>query len=448
MKKMLVGALLCALLLSLCGVTASALTVEEIQDEIGNSFSWVSGEYSGAAEDFSPVGTVGVDWDFDASIKLNLTDGNPEDWVNACYNSVLLTPDNMVNWGGLNQVHEGWAVFALFVADPDNLYMGFYVIDSEFAYGGGSSYDGDAIQLAIDFGGLLQKQVETDPEVLTNPKDIFYSFSCDGDGAPLRVMRQESDQDGWLTKEDGVVGSASATDSGWWVELSMSWDRLFEDYAWKVWDDDAKIYVGSDEKLPLNIGLCLYYLDRSETSGAINWAAGTTNGVTFDDGTPAVSWTVYDNGIRLELDYVDGMYFNCDGIFVLSGFETTAPYIEETEPEEETIPEFETYYETYYEGDYTTPWWEETTVEPVESGLVTRVEIIVPVEPTPDTEEETTRRKHNYDDDDDDDDDDRNRDDEIDEILSKYGCGAALGMGSMTALLALAAAACVCRKKK
>ena len=38
--------------------------------------------------------------------------------------------------------------------------------------------------------------------------------------------------------------------------------------------------------------------------------------------------------------------------------------------------------------------------------------------------------------------------DELNDILEKYGCTAAVGMGSLTALLTLAAAAYVIRKKK
>ena len=76
MKKLLIGALVCALLLSLCGVTAAALTVDEIERELGGyRIDWASGEYFTYAEDFSPVGTVGINWDFDASIKLDPTDG-------------------------------------------------------------------------------------------------------------------------------------------------------------------------------------------------------------------------------------------------------------------------------------------------------------------------------------------------------------------------------------
>ena len=428
MKKLLVGALVCALLLSLCGVTASALTVEEI--EVDCNFGFCQGEYSGAAEDFSALGTVGIDWDPAVSAKLNVTDGDMADWANAGYNSVLLTPDNMINWGGLTDVPEGWSVYMYFVADPDNLYMGFYITDPVFAYGEGSrNYSGDAIQLAIDFGGKMGNQLRIDPEVLPYPKNIFYSFSCDGDGAPLMIMRQESDQDGFLTEEDGVKGSTSKTAEGWCAEFSMSWDRLFEDYAWKAWDDDAKIYVGSDEKLPLNIGLCLYYLDRSETSGAINWAAGSTNGITYADGSPAVSWTAWDNGIRLELDYEDGMYFNCGGIRVIHGFETTAP------PLEETTEEFVESVEDDPAVIESLPPVEIPTEPAIESGTF----------PEPDTDEETTRRKPNYDDDDDDD-DDRNRDDEIDAILAKYGCGAVVSAGGML-VLPLLAAAFVFRKK-
>ncbi|MBR5123529.1 MAG: hypothetical protein IKU90_00230 [Clostridia bacterium] len=476
MKKLLIGALVCALLLSLCGVTAAALTVDEIERELGGyRIDWASGEYFTYAEDFSPVGTVGINWDFDASSKLDLTDGNPEDWVYAGYDMTVMDTSNLVSWY-FSKCYV-WSAIMFAVADPDNLYLAFYVVDPEFTYGDGSSYNGDAIMLGIDFGGLMQKQVETEPEYLTNPKNIFYSFSCAEDGGPLMVMRQESDQDGWLTKEDGVVGSASCSGDGWFVELSMSWDRLFEDYAWKAWDDDAKIYVGSDEELPLNIGLCLYYIDRSETGGAINWAAGTTNGVTFDDGTPAVSWTCYDDGIQLKLAYEEGMYFNGGNICVIPVLETTAPppedstfepeeettvdFEEETFPEEETEtdyetdyepdyePDYETDYETDYEGDYTTPWWEETTVRPVSPDPFAKpTETEPPAQP--DTDEETTRRKHNNDDDDDDDDDrdnDRDRDDDISDILEKYGCASVVSAGGML-VLPLLAAAFVFRKKQ
>jgi hypothetical protein len=260
----------------------------------------------------------------------------------------------------------------------------------------------------------------------------------------------------------------------------MSFDRLFEDYAWKAWDEDAKVYVGSEERLPLNIDCCLYYLDRSETNGGINWAAGTTNGITFEDGTPAVSWTAYDNGINLELDYVEGMSFTCENIVVLSSHppveETTEDYVEETTdlifmddttvnltmPNEEDPTEPPVEYPTEYPDiEETTYIWTNTEDTPVYSPTEPATEPnydpwdsreeTVPGEPAPDTvqpDREETRRDPDTDRDDaNDPEQDQDKEDEIQEILKKYGCGAAAGVSSLTALLALAAAAFICRKK-
>ena len=331
MKKIIAVLMTLAMILSLGAVMASALTVEEI----GN-ISFTPGKYGTTAEDFKSFGSVKVDWDPEASTKLNVKDGDMADWANAGYNTISMTADNMVSWvGGPETAPAGWSISTYFVGDSDNLYIGFYVTDPAFAYGNsGATYDGDAFQVCIDFGGKMGEQIEEDPDELTNPKNIFYSFSCVGDGAPIEIYRQESDQDGFLTEDDGVVGSASKTADGWCAEFAMSWQRLFDDYAWKAWDEDAKIYVGSNENIPLRVGCCLYYLDRSETAGGINWAAGSTNGILFEDGTPGVSWTAYDNGVELELDYVDGMTFNCTGIVVVEKDQTTPEETEApTEPE-------------------------------------------------------------------------------------------------------------------
>ena len=304
---------------------ANLPTVEEI--EANSSVVFCPGEYSGVAEDFSPVGNIKIEWDPEAFARLDVTDGDMNDWAEADYCPFSIDASNMVSWGGLNDVPEGWSITTFFVADSDNLYFGFYITDPEFAYGSGGNYDGDAIQLSLDFGRKIGDQLDEDPAAVSNPKNIFYSFSCFADGEPLQIMRQESDQDGWLTEADGVVGSASRTENGWCAEFSMSWDRLYEDYEWKAWDEASRIYVGGEEELPLKIGCNLIYIDRSETGGSVNWAACTTNGITYVDGIPAVSWTAYDNGIQLELDYVEGMELNCDGIVVLDG------HTPETEPD-------------------------------------------------------------------------------------------------------------------
>ena len=332
MKKIIAVLMTLAMVLSLGAVVASALTTDEI-DGVG----FTPGGYSvDNAADFSSLGTVKITWDPDASQKLNVTDGDMSDWAAAGYNMVTVDASNMVYWvKDETGVPAGWQIQTYFVADKDNLYIGFYVTDPAFAYGNtGAHYDGDAFQVCIDFGGLMGKTLQEDPDVLSNPKNIFYSFSCTGDGQPLEIWREEADNNGIIAAEEGIKGAAAATETGWAAEFALPFQMLYDDYEWKAWATDPKIYVGSNEQLPLNIGCCLYYLDRSATAGTINWAAGSTNGIADDAGVPQVSWTAYDNGINLELDYVDGIEFTCPGIVVVSPEETTPEETEApTEPE-------------------------------------------------------------------------------------------------------------------
>jgi hypothetical protein len=340
MKKILAIVMTFAMLLSLGAVVASAAEVPPV--------SWTPGNFAVAdAADFTPVGEVKITWDAEAGKKLDLSDGDMADWAAAGYNMITIDAANMVSWvgGAAGEVDpgmpEGWNISTYFVADADYLYIGFYVTDPAFAYGSAGAYNGDAFQVCIDFGGKLGQVVVEDPDRVTNPKNIFYSFSCVSDGAPLEIMRQESDQDGWLSEAngDGVKGAAAKTETGWAAEFALSWQQMYDDYVWKAWEDDPKIYVGSDEILPLNIGCCLYYLDRSESAGAINWAAGSTNGILMDDEvTPGVSWTCYDNGVQAKLEYEEGITFNCTGIVVLPTSETTPEETEKPTEEETEAP--------------------------------------------------------------------------------------------------------------
>ena len=340
MKKILAIVMTFAMLLSLGAVVASATEVPPV--------SWTPGNFAVAdAADFTPVGEVKITWDAEAGKKLDLSDGDMADWAAAGYNMITIDAANMVSWvgGAAGEVDpgmpEGWNISTYFVADADYLYIGFYVTDPEFTYiNAGDYHSGDAFQVCIDFGGKLGEVVVNEPDRVTNPKNIFYSFGCSADGAPLEIMRQESDQDGWLSEAngDGVKGAAAKTETGWAAEFALSWQQMYDDYVWKAWEEDPKIYVGSDEVLPLNIGCALYYLD----DGGSKWAAGTSNGQLLeDDVTPGVSWTCYDNGIQAKLEYEEGITFNCTGIVVLPTSETTpeeteAPTDEETEaPTEE-----------------------------------------------------------------------------------------------------------------
>lgn len=391
MKKIFAIVITVAMLLSMGAVAASALTSDEIE-----GVNFATGGYSVEnAEDFSSVGTVKITWDPDASTKLDVTDGDMNDWAQAEYNTVTLDASNMVWWAPHSTVPAGWQIQTYFVADKDYLYVGFYVTDPAFAYGSaGGHYDGDAFQVCIDFGGLMGKTLKEDPDALSNPKNIFYSFSCTGDGQPLEIWREEADNNGIIAAEEGVKGAAAATATGWAAEFALPFQMLYDDYEWKAWANDPRIYVGSDEHLPLNIGCCLYYLDRSATAGDIHWAAGSTNGITDAAGVPCVSWSAYDNGINLELDYVDGIEFTCENIVVLPLTETT--------PEETEAPT---------EPETDAPETEEPTEEPTEAPTDAATD--APATDAPATEQETE---------------------------AEGGCGSVIGFSAIAVLAAAAAA--------
>ena len=335
MKKLLACITLCALLLSAGAILAAAMP----------PVPGTPGSFAGAdGANFSPVGNVEIEWYPDASSRLDLSDGDLTDWKSTSLTPHTITPDHMVSWvGGQTGVSdpgmpEGWQVTVYYAADADYLYMAYDIVDDTFAYSvTGSHYDGDAIQVCLDFGNKLDDVAAENPDLVLSPKNIFYSFCCIGDGAPIFLMRQESDQDGPLTEADGVKGSARRTDTGWSAEFAMSWQRLYEDYIWKAWEDDPRVFVGTDELLSFRMGCALYYLNRVEPEGEIIWAAGTTRGIRMDDGTPCITWMHYDNGIQLYLPYSDQLSFNCEGIVCVKPTETTeVPTETATEPPVET----------------------------------------------------------------------------------------------------------------
>jgi len=363
MKKIFAILVTVAMLLAMGTVLASA----ELPD-----VPWTAGGYT--TDDFTTAGDFAIEWDPDAASKLDLTDGDMADWAAAGYNMVTIDTSNMVHWVKDDVgAPEGWQISTYFVADSEWFYIGFFVTDPAFAYGDNpAGYNGDAFQVCIDFGGRLGDMLVNAPEDVGNPKNIFYSFSCIEDGAPIQIMRQESDNDGLLSvdNEDEWQGAARKTETGWSAEFALSWQQLYNDYSWKSWDD-KNIYVGGDQDLPLKIGCCLYYLDRSETAGAIHWAAGTTNGIADDNGVPQVSWTAYDNGINLSLTYQDGMVFNCEGIVALDKtqtipVETDAPETDPPETEAKTEAKTEAPVETEAKTEAGTTAGTTATTEPAE----------------------------------------------------------------------------------
>lgn len=419
MKKLTVWILLCALLLSMGAVAAAA-------EELPN-VSWTPGTYAG--ESFAPLGDMSIEWAPDFAERMDINDGDLGDWYGGGFARTIVSPENMISWvAEKNGIPANWGMSVFCAADPTYLYMAFDVTDNSFTYGtDAATYNGDAIQLGIDFGGLLRRKIEKDPDALFNPRCIYYSFVCKEDGAPLVISRQESDQDARLSEPNGdpVKGAARKTEKGWSVELALSLELLFDDYRWKAWDDGTRIYLGTDEHLGLEIGLTMNYINR-ETSGHVLWAAAATNGTTDSAGIPQISWTPYDNGSTLILEYQEGMHFDCGDIVIVTGLETTAP---------ETEPPYDPDVETYFSTEIST----EIATEPY-TELASEAQTLPPVwEESYAVEWEETIRDAA---------ESVDKEAELNAILEKYGCTSTLGLGSLAVLLTLAAAAYVTRKKK
>lgn len=397
MKKLIVFAVLSALLLSLGGFSAAA----ELPEGVG----FTQGQYAGGdPEQYSTLGDIDVDWIPALDGAIDVTDGDLADWYASGAKGSVVTLNNMVSWVG---EPADWKMTAFYAADSEYLYFAFDVIDSDFTYGTTvSSYNGDAIQLCLDFGYKIGEIAEEDPHMISSLKNIFYSFTCIEDGAPLGIMRQESHMDGILyqSKGDAVMGAARKTPDGWSVELALGWDLLYDDYIWKAWQEDPRVFVGASQQIPLSMGMCIYYINRTDTE-TVTWAAGTVKGWTDDAGNPCVSWSALDNGAKLNLAADYAMQVNCKG--VVGVFEHVS--MEEVLTNEDGSPR------------------DEMPDAPIEIESMPPVWIETPaVDPVPqDTLE-----------------------DELQAILEKYGCTSALGMSSLTALLALAAAAYLFRKKK
>ena len=397
MKKLIVFAVLSALLLSLGGFSAAA----ELPEGVG----FTQGQYAGGdPEQYSTLGDIDVDWIPALDGAIDVTDGDLADWYASGAKGSVVTLNNMVSWVG---EPADWKMTAFYAADSEYLYFAFDVIDPDFTYGTTvSSYNGDAIQLCLDFGYKIGEIAEEDPHMISSLKNIFYSFTCIEDGAPLGIMRQESHMDGILyqSKGDAVMGAARKTPDGWSVELALGWDLLYDDYIWKAWQEDPRVFVGASQQIPLSMGMCIYYLNRTDNE-TVTWAAGTVKGWTDDAGNPCVSWSALDNGAKLNLAADYAMEVNCKG--VVGVFEHVS--MEEVLTNEDGSPR------------------DEMPDAPIEIESMPPVWIEIPEDVG--MEADTLK-------------------DELQAILEKYGCTSALGMGSITALLTLAAAAYVIRKKK
>lgn len=302
MRKKLVGFLALAMLLTLAALPVSA--------------GYVTDEAT-----FTPVGRVEMVWDADASEHLDVTDGDMSDWADAGYSFNTIMPENMVSWVGGSDSNPdagmpaNWSISTYFVADADYLYIGFYTVDDRFIYASnGSIYDGDAFQFSVDFGGLLGDKLEENADLVVNQANIFYSFACVSDGAPLVIVRQNSDNDGVMPAEQ-AEGAAMKTHDGWSAEFRISWQQMFDDFEWKAWAEGVQFYYGPENDFYINCAL--YYLSRDDESRNVTWAACSGNG--------ELTWSPRDSGIKLVLPYAEDRQMNCTGITNIKPEETSAP---------------------------------------------------------------------------------------------------------------------------
>lgn len=322
MKHILSLILTVAVLVALGSVYASA---EPLPDWINPKLCDDAVYMIGSEEEFDMLGDVEIEWDPDAAEKLDLSDSDMQDWVDAGYETTRIDATNMLAWIGDETTYDkDWSMSIYFVSDGEWLYVGFSATDSTFVYGEPNTYNGDAFEMCIDFGGKLGEMLEKNPRRLTNPKNVFYCFSCAEDGAPLTILRQESKNNRHLTEAagDGIRGTAYVTDTGWNAEFALSLEMLYKDYCQKASVNYPPIYVGGQEELPLTIRCSLYYMDRyyNEEEGRIRsrWVAGASSGrVTGDDGMPIMTYTALDNGVNLILPYREDLHFACEKLVVV-----------------------------------------------------------------------------------------------------------------------------------
>ena len=329
MKKILAIALSVVMLLSLGVVFASAASAP--------------GTYVTSEDTYQSVGNLPITWDPEASDKLDLSDGNMDDWVAAKYTLFTISPENMISWVDVarsadpntTSMPENWNLTAYFVADKDYLYIGFYIVDDDVVLvDNPAGYDGDAFQMAIDFDYALGKYMEADPDLFPDTQCIFYSFGpTSTEAAPITLQTQNTDgNDSLLSEEngDGVKGSTGMTETGWCAEFAVAWSQLYNDFTYKAYADNYTVYVGENDNL--DVGCALYYLNRDSNEDgtpnrAVTWAAGTLKGQTAGV-APEVTWGPSDNGMTMYLAWSAELEFTEENIKVLEVGETQPPETE------------------------------------------------------------------------------------------------------------------------
>ena len=202
MKKWIAFMALCALLLSAGTVLTAAGELPPVE--------WAQGSYaSGRAENYFPLGDIPISWMPDLAGQVILTDGALVDWYALGIYETGVYPENMIVWENQTEI-TNWKMMTMYAADVDNLYMAFNVVDEDFAYTT-AQYEGDTIEICLDFGCKRLEAAEMYPDLFTLPLNVRYAFSCEADGEALVVARTDSDGNGVV---EHAVGAARRTERG------------------------------------------------------------------------------------------------------------------------------------------------------------------------------------------------------------------------------------------
>ena len=273
-----------------------------------------------AVEMVNGDGKILIEWDADAADKITF-DGDISEWDENGYTYTKITGESMWAWDKVMvNPDPDFAINAYFVADPDYLYVAFWINDSDWVkavdddgtkQAKGAYGNADAFQIAIDYNGFMEYNLENAITDYGNNKSIFYSFACYEEGADLIFKKEEGYDNRALSEENGddVMGVADAFDGGWCAEFALGWDQMYQDLTLKTMEDYAAPFDADND---FKLGVLLCYLNHDNTDNNSDgkpdrtWMAGTTKNNNID-------WMPTDSGIYLTLEWEEGRYLNTVG---------------------------------------------------------------------------------------------------------------------------------------
>jgi hypothetical protein len=278
-----------------------------------------------AESEFNMVGDAPVTWIGEESSKI-VFDGDISEWVDFDFDYTTIAKDNLVTWhvndapqfNVPEAIDDDFSINTYLAADSDYLYVAFFIRDDQFALSNNAAaYNGDAFQISVDWNRHMERALE-DGMDYSNNKNVFYSFACMEEGAPLQMNVQEGFKDRVISEaasEDpdhpDMKGSAGSYEGGWCAEFCLSWELLYGDYEYKTWEETVDPF---DADNPVTLGLQICYINRDETAGGILWAAGT-----FKDDEQFYDHTPIGNGMFAVLEWEEGRSLNCRGIGIPEG---------------------------------------------------------------------------------------------------------------------------------